>query len=248
MMNFRLSFLIASFVLVFSGFIGVPALRTNMENHSPRVTISLPANNGTFAWNSTIRYKITVTDLEDGNSDYNEIAGNEVLLKVLYVPDASKTEQYLSAMANENSERPGLTLLKSSDCLNCHAAKNKLIGPSFGLIAEKYPYSSGAVNALTKKVINGTSGIWGDTPMPAHPMLKTAEARQIIEWILKNNLNPDLSFLPGTEGVLRTKEMPRNEKRQAAYILVASYMDHGLPGSVGVRKYGQQAVLLKSSY
>jgi cytochrome c len=247
MVNFRLSFLIVSFVLVFSGFISVPALKTHIENHSPRVTISLPANNGTFTWNSTIRYKITVTDQEDGSSDYNEIVGNEVLLKVLYVPDASKAGQYLSAMTKENSEHPGLTLLKSSDCLNCHAAKNKLIGPSFDLIAEKYPYSSGAVNALTKKVVNGTLGTWGDTPMPPHPMLKTKEARQIIEWILTNNLNPDLSFLPGTEGVLRTKEMPQNKKRQAAYVLVASYMDHGVGGPAGVRKYGQQAVLLRSA-
>src|SRR5260370_42703934 len=65
------------------------ASRSQQSNNPPEVTITAPAKNGTFQWNSVVPYAIRVSDKEDGNSEYNEIAANEVLLMVAYLPDSA---------------------------------------------------------------------------------------------------------------------------------------------------------------
>ncbi len=247
-MRFKLSFAIALIGFIFYCFItAFTSKKKSVDNNPPKVSITTPGNNGKFNWNSIIRYRISVSDKEDGSSEYNEITANEVLLEVLYLPDSSKAEKYLSEKARMDTEHPGLSLIKNSGCFNCHAAKNKLIGPSFDLIAKQYPYNPGTIEMLTRKVINGSSGVWGDTPMPANPTLKTEQARQIISWTLKNNLNPNLIYFPGMEGTFRTKEKPANDAGKGVYILTASYTDHGVKGSPQVRKYGKYSILLKNS-
>ena len=37
---------------------------------------------------------------------------------------------------------------------------------------------------LSKKIIAGGSGIWGEVAMPAHPSLKEAEVNEMVAWIL----------------------------------------------------------------
>lgn len=247
-MRFKLFFAIALINFAFYYFItAFTPKKKSVDNNPPKVTITTPRNNDKFNWNSLIRYNISVVDKEDGSSEYNEITANEVLLEVLYLPDASKAEKYLSAKAKICTEHPGLSMIKNSDCLNCHAAKNKLIGPSFELIAKRYPYNPSTIDMLTKKVINGTSGVWGRLPMPAHQTLKTKQTRQIISWILKNNLNPNLTYYTGMDGAFRTKEKPVNNAGKGVYILTASYTDHGVKGSLQIRKYGQHSILLKNS-
>src|SRR5438067_9168021 len=43
------------------------------SNQPPVVKIITPANNSAFPWNEPIRYTITVSDKEDGESEYQEI-------------------------------------------------------------------------------------------------------------------------------------------------------------------------------
>lgn len=75
-------------------------------------------------------------------------------------------------------------LAKSKNCLTCHMVDKKLVGPAFKDIAEKYKGDSGAVAALSTKVINGSSGTWGPIPMPPNPVSQD-EAKALVEWILK---------------------------------------------------------------
>jgi cytochrome c len=74
-------------------------------------------------------------------------------------------------------------LAKSKNCLTCHMVEKKLVGPSFKDIAKKYKGDGGAVGALSKKVMNGGSGVWGAIPMPPNPVKKD-EAKILVEWIL----------------------------------------------------------------
>lgn len=74
-------------------------------------------------------------------------------------------------------------LAKSKNCLTCHMVDKKLVGPGFKEIAKKYKGESGAVDDLTKKVINGGSGVWGAIPMPPNPV-KQDEAKMLVEWIM----------------------------------------------------------------
>ncbi len=217
------------------------------ENSPPKITITSPLNDDRFAWNATIRYNIKITDKEDGSSEYDEINAKEVLLEVCYLKDASKVKNYLASKANMVKEDKGLTLLRNSDCFTCHASKNKLIGPSFELIAKRYPINNNSLERLTKKVMNGSTGIWGQVAMPAHPAMKKDEVREMISWILTNNSNPNISFYPGIEGAFRTKEKTAKETGKEVLVLTASYTDHGEKTSTQNKKYGQHSILLKAA-
>src|SRR3982074_1979951 len=79
------------------------------QNNPPKVSITTSLNNNRFQWNAMVNYTISVSDKEDGTSEYNEIAAGEVLLKVVYLQDASKLKKLLSdKTANGDIEPPGL--------------------------------------------------------------------------------------------------------------------------------------------
>ena len=135
-------------------------------------------------------------------------------------------------------------------CFNCHAAKAKVIGPSFEQVAVRYKNASGAVDALTKKVIDGSTGTWSDLKMPPHPDLEMQHVKEIVTWILKYNVDPDLTYFVGTDGALRIREKPANASAAGVYVLRASYMDHGprnqSNGSHTQGKRGQYTLVLRS--
>jgi len=68
-------------------------------------------------------------------------------------------------------------------CMSCHGINNKIVGPGFNEIANKYKGNKSAVATLVKKVKVGGSGVWGTTPMPPNN-LSDADAKLVVEWIL----------------------------------------------------------------
>ncbi|MDR2624900.1 MAG: c-type cytochrome [Zoogloeaceae bacterium] len=80
------------------------------------------------------------------------------------------------AQANE-------ALAKAKNCMTCHKTDAKLIGPAYKDVAAKYKASD--IPALTKKVLDGGSGIWGPVAMaPNKGTVTEAEAKQLVTWIL----------------------------------------------------------------
>jgi glucose/arabinose dehydrogenase/cytochrome c551/c552 len=77
----------------------------------------------------------------------------------------------------------GKKLFESMDCKTCHKVAEKSIGPSFTDVAKKYSESDKNTKHLVEKIINGGSGVWGETAMPAHPALKTDSAEAIVKYI-----------------------------------------------------------------
>lgn len=82
----------------------------------------------------------------------------------------------------ENPAVRGLALIESSDCLSCHTASSKLIGPSYEEVAHKY--TDADIDYLADKIIDGGKGVWGDIPMTAHPGVNKENARQMVKYIL----------------------------------------------------------------
>lgn len=78
----------------------------------------------------------------------------------------------------------GLELIQGNDCQTCHHNTNKLVGPAYTTIANKYESTEENTTLLISKVINGGSGVWGDMPMNAHPTLSEEDAREIVQYIL----------------------------------------------------------------
>lgn len=79
---------------------------------------------------------------------------------------------------------PGAKLIAGSDCLGCHKENEKLVGPAYVAVAEKYPDTEANIAMLAGRVINGGVGHWGQIPMSAHPNLSEADAREMVKYVL----------------------------------------------------------------
>jgi cytochrome c len=75
-------------------------------------------------------------------------------------------------------------LASAKNCMACHAADKKLVGPSYKSIAAKYAGQKDAVDKLATKVIKGGAGVWGPVPMPANAQVSPDEAKKLVTWIL----------------------------------------------------------------
>ncbi len=218
------------------------------QNSPPKVTISVQGKGNTFQWNSIVPYTISVSDAEDGNTEYDEIPSHEVLLVAKYLPDSTLIKKI--PIGERMIHHDAVLSMSKAMCFNCHASKAKLIGPSFEQVAVRYKNDPGAVDSLTKKIIDGSTGTWSDLKMPPNPDLEVQDIKEMVTWILKNSSDPDLTYFVGTVGALRTREKPVNTSLAGVYVLTASYMDHG-PRNPNNElttqgKRGQHALVLRS--
>lgn len=213
------------------------------ENTAPKVEIISPTKNGNLEWNTIVPYRITIVDQEDGNSEYDEINVNEVVLTVTYFADSSMAKNYAEEVASRSEK---LSLMASSNCFTCHRAKDDLIGPSFEEIANRYDPTAKNRSYLAEKISKGSTGVWGEQIMPGQPELETDRVIQILEWIFQNAQDPNYTFYSGTEGAFKTRERPSNNPRKAVYVLHAQYADHGIKESHEKSKKRGHTIVLKT--
>ena len=212
------------------------------ENTAPKVALISPIENVKLQWNTIVPYSITIVDQEDGNSEYDEINTNEVVLTVTYFSDSSKIKKYINETVSSRSDI--LSTMASANCFTCHKAKDKLIGPSFEEIANRYSPTSENKAYLMQKISMGSSGNWSDEIMPAQPELETDKIMQILDWIFKNAQDPNYTFYAGNEGAFKTRERPKNKIEKAVYVLHAQYIDHGSNDFTGKSKKGNHTLKL----
>ena len=100
--------------------------------------------------------------------------------------DASGTsvvEQKIDSVTVSKSDiAEGKSLIEGTDCLTCHKNDEKLVGPSYSEIAQKY--SENDIDLLADKIVNGGSGVWGEVPMAAHPGMSKENAKKMVTYIL----------------------------------------------------------------
>ena len=75
-------------------------------------------------------------------------------------------------------------LAKKHNCLACHAADKKMVGPAYKDIAAKYKGQADAVAKLSEKVKKGGQGAWGPVPMPPNAAVPDADLKALVEWVL----------------------------------------------------------------
>ena len=79
----------------------------------------------------------------------------------------------------------GLAIEAKSDCATCHKINEKLVGPTFKEIANKYAGADEAmIDSLAGKVISGGAGVWGQVPMTPHPNLSREDAQTVVKYVL----------------------------------------------------------------
>lgn len=209
----------------------------------PEVRIEQPDASGSFQWGSSVRYEISVSDEQDGDSRYGEINPKEVLLEVTYVPVEKKQLEKNKADRAGSENHEGLSIIQTSACFSCHADKTSLVGPSFSDIAERYNPDTGNVERLGNRIRNGSSGQWGDVGMPPNEDISRAESVAIADYILKQGSRKDRWIYPGLEGVFQIIDKPENAE-QGSYILSASYTRHSTDDSAERRLRGNHTIVL----
>ena len=75
-------------------------------------------------------------------------------------------------------------IAKSNGCYSCHAAAEKIVGPAFNSVAEKYAGDKDAVATLAQSIQMGSKGKWGRAAMPAHSSLSTQDLKLLAGWVL----------------------------------------------------------------
>ncbi len=78
----------------------------------------------------------------------------------------------------------GKSLVEGADCLACHKVNEKMIAPAYEEVAAKYENTPENIDALAEKIIQGSSGVWGNVPMAAHPGLSKENAKLMASYVL----------------------------------------------------------------
>ncbi len=181
-------------------------------NDPPTVTLEVNIPSSNLETGAQIPYEIIVSDPQDGESIYEEIPLNEVFLHITY----TRENQTLSC-----EELEGLTLVKQYDCFTCHRVKQKLVGPSFNDIAEKY---KGTDIDLSLSLLHGSSGKWSnDAIMPVNPEITSEDAEKMASWIMDTGKRIHQEYFMGTSGIIRVDPAKKGWK----LVLTAKYLDHG---------------------
>ncbi|MGN6802969.1 MAG: c-type cytochrome [Ginsengibacter sp.] len=213
-------------------------LEKQSENHAPEVKILSPKNNSVFSAGAQIPYRLSVSDKEDGESKYQEINTQEVFLEIKYVKDSAEAKQLIEK--NKEKDEEGLAMIKASNCLNCHEFNGKKIGPSFYDVIQKYKWNSSIVDSLSSHVLNGSKGRWGSVQMPSNNKLNLEEAKKIINWLYKNAGDSTLTFLAGTSGSFKLKNISSLKE----VVLVATYTDHGTKDEPSSKLKGEDGIII----
>ena len=84
----------------------------------------------------------------------------------LFLSAALGAAALLSAPAHALDAAAAVELAKASGCYSCHANGEKVVGPAFATIAEKYAGDKDAAATLAQSIQNGSKGKYGRIPMP----------------------------------------------------------------------------------
>jgi len=119
-----------------------------------------------------------------GNADNDTAANNTTAEANAGSADISQNPDY----------QKGLDLISSSDCLTCHKVNEKLVGPAYQDVANKYAGVDTAVTYLANRIIHGVNPAAGDRSdwsaetnnavMTPHPQVSQADAEQMVKYIL----------------------------------------------------------------
>ncbi|HEY4650305.1 MAG TPA: c-type cytochrome [Pontibacter sp.] len=78
----------------------------------------------------------------------------------------------------------GANLISKADCLTCHKVDQRVVGPSYQEVADKYEFNDKNVDYLAQKIIKGGAGVWGQIPMPPHADLGKKDAEEMAKYVL----------------------------------------------------------------
>jgi len=88
----------------------------------------------------------------------------------------------MPATSQADATDEAVALYQSRGCVACHAETQPRMGPAYSQVAERY--TAADVDRLVAAVREGSSGTWGDIPMPPHPHVSEEDIEKIVRWVL----------------------------------------------------------------
>lgn len=192
-------------------------------NEEPVVSIDWKGNSEFFIQNAQGEYAVGVTDKEDGASA-NGISTDKIRVTFDYLEQGYDSTQI--AAGHQRAELPGKIMIAESDCKACHTLEEKSAGPAYKMIAAKYEKDPKAIDILSDKILNGGAGVWGETPMAAHPQLTKEQTMAMVEYILSLAKVETKKSLP-VKGTVKFDKPQGPMGPKGAYLLTAIYEDNG---------------------
>lgn len=205
------------------------SLSLTAGNEPPVVSLDFNgANKSFFIPNQTINYKVSVNDKEDGSLADKKIPASRVGLTIDYLSEGYDMTVIASNQRTVDASvrfAGAQNLIGKSDCKACHNIATKSLGQAFTRVAEKYRTDAGTLDRLSKKILSGGSGVWGDAAMPAHPALPINDARSIVKYILSLGEKQAVVSRPVTDKY--AVQVPAGESDKGNFIFRAAYTDKG---------------------
>ena len=149
-------------------------------NEPPVIRLKSVANKS-FYWPDTrsFAYEIAIEDKEDGV--ITAVENNNPFIQFDYQPALSKKDL---GHQNVSLVEQGKALVDANNCLACHKLNEKVVGPAFRDVAQKYQKDKKALKYLVDKIGNGGSGVWGEMNMPAFSGLSEADRTALATYVL----------------------------------------------------------------
>jgi len=107
-------------------------------------------------------------------------------MKAVAMPDLRHLFLAAVALLVSSQAFASADLARSKNCVACHHAERRMIGPAYAAIAARYTNDSAAVRVLSERILAGTGGNWGQMPMPPQSNLSHEEAEALTSWILSH--------------------------------------------------------------
>jgi cytochrome c len=194
---------------------GRATVPVTVGNSEPTVRFLSPRDGDFFTPGEPVPYRLAVSDLEDGDG-----AGREVEFSMRTLVSSA----WAAGDGKLSDVDPGLSRMKQSDCFNCHAVDQKIVGPSLLEIATKYKGQPGALEVSVDRVIKGSTGVWSPLPMLPHVNHTADEVHMMVKWIYSladGQATPTVAR--GTEGQI----VPPKDGKLASGIIEATFTDLG---------------------
>jgi cytochrome c len=199
-------------------------------NEPPVVRFDITKGNSSFFFpGKSIGYEVTVNDREDGSLANKKILPGQVSVSTNYLSEGfnlTKIAQKQLSVDASAQYATAISLINKGDCKACHAVKEKMLGPSFTDVALKYKGNTTAINTISRKIVNGGSGTWGDASMPAHPTLADSDVKSMVKYILSLSEAPKPAKTLPVRGTYAT-EVPKGDNTEGSFIFRAAYTDKG---------------------
>ncbi|MGC4015521.1 MAG: PQQ-dependent sugar dehydrogenase [Luteolibacter sp.] len=178
-----------------------PLVKTDVQ---PALAVELEGKPKTLGFGETVKFNIKAPGTPDAKT---------LSVRARYIPPTGHD-------AGGPEFTPEIQdLVTARLCLACHQVDQASVGPKYVEVALRNRDRADAVNYLKDRVLKGSTGDWGEVPMPAQAVSE-ADAEKIVKAIL--HLSDGISATKGTlSGELKLPPAPANAAPGGAWEISA---------------------------